>query len=225
MQYVIPDHPTCVFLQQIDVFCGGTIGDDFTKIDQIHQGLAEGRWNPLEFYGWGDRPPPILSWIWTILVKSSPIVPPQKNWRENILQKKIAKKICEKNREKNLENFGLKVENKIFRNMKNTTRGGQNKPLHLTRTPYNAKWSSLHRPWISGTIEGRSGRGCFPFQNQSFWHFLNRPLIDTISNIKVRWGTIEDDNITTKNMHLFLYTREFPKNGLYFLGIIQKNTF
>ena len=25
-----------IFLQQIDVFYGGTIGDDFTKIDQIH---------------------------------------------------------------------------------------------------------------------------------------------------------------------------------------------
>ena len=85
------------------------------------------------------------------------------------------------------------------------------------------------RPFIVPEFQGRSRDdqvvAVSPFKIEHFDVFLNRPVVDTISNIKVRWGTIEDDNITTKNMHLFLYTREFPKNGLYFLGIIQKNTF
>ena len=191
-------------------------------------GARRGTMTPIRVLrlGWSSPSDPLLD-----LNDFGEIVPDRPSTKKiagKYFAKKIAKKICEKNREKISRKKSRKkiakkswkfwLENKIFRNMKNTTRGRQNKPLHLTRTPYNAKWSSLHRPWISGTIEGRSGRGCFPFQNQSFWRFLNRPLIDTISNIKVRWGTIEDDNITTKNMHLFLYTREFPKNGLYFWG-------
>ena len=67
-----------------------------------------------------------------------------------------------------------------------------------TRTRYNAKWSSLDRPAILGTIEGRFREARSPLWNRSFPSFFDRPPIDTISNIYVRWGTIEDDLIGQK---------------------------
>ena len=94
------------------------------------------------------------------------------------------------------------------------------------------------RPLIVPEIQGRSRddpvEAHFPFENDHFRDLLDRPPLDTISNIYVKWGTIEDDAISTKNITHFLvvqiviqkhdfYTKmcflwknELPKNALYF---------
>ena len=91
-----------------------------------------------------------------------------------------------------------------------------------TRTHYNAIESSLRRPWISGTIEGRFRAAHSPLEILHFDDLSNRPPIDTISNIYVNWGTIEDDVISQKNIICFLASREITKNALYFLSTKTK---
>ena len=61
------------------------------------------------------------------------------------------------------------------------------------------------RPFIVPEFQGRSRDdhvvAVSLTENRYFGHFLNRPPIDTISNIYVRWGTIEDDDMTHTHTH------------------------
>ena len=65
------------------------------------------------------------------------------------------------------------------------------------------------RPLIVPEFQGRSKDdhvvAVSLTENRYFGHFLNRPPIDTISNIYVRWGTIEDDDMTPKKIYIIFY--------------------